>query len=47
LRVTNIIDEWEQTLIESDLRLDREEARARIKDALAAWPRSTMRLPTL
>ena len=47
LRVTNIIDEWEQTLIESDLRLDREEARARIKDALAAWPRRTFRLPTL
>ena len=46
-RVTNIIDEWEQTLIESDLRLDREEARARIKDALAAWPRRTLRLPTL
>ena len=47
LKVTNIIDEWEQTLIDSDLTLDREGARARIKDALAAWPRSTFRLPTL
>jgi hypothetical protein len=47
LMVTNVIDEWEQTLIESDLRLDRERARARIKDALTAWPRRTFRLPTL
>jgi len=47
LRVSDVIDEWERNLIESDLRLDREEARARIKDALAAWPRSTFRLPTL
>ena len=47
LMVTNVIDGWEQTLLESDLRLDREGARARIKDALAAWPRSTFHLPTL
>jgi len=45
--VTNVIDEWEQTLIESDLRLDREGARTTIKDALAAWPRILLRLPTL
>jgi hypothetical protein len=46
-KVTNLIDEWEQALIESDLRLDRARTRARIKDALAAWPRRTLRLPTL
>lgn len=45
--VTNVIDEWEQELLESDFRLDRPRTRARIKDALAAWPRRTLQLPTL
>jgi hypothetical protein len=46
-KVTDVIDEWEQELLESDLRLDRPRTRARIKDALAAWPRRTLQLPTL
>jgi hypothetical protein len=46
-KVTDVIDEWEQELLESDLRLDRARTRARIKDALAAWPRRTLQLPTL
>jgi hypothetical protein len=46
-KVTNLIDELEQALLESDVRLDRARTRARIKDALAAWPRRTLRLPTL
>jgi len=46
-KVTNIIDEWEQALLESDLRLDRPRTRASIKDALATWPRRMLRLPTL
>jgi hypothetical protein len=46
-KVTDVIDEWEQELLESDLRLDRARTRARIKDALAAWPRRALELPTL
>jgi hypothetical protein len=46
-KVTDVIDEWEQELLESDLRLDRARTRARIKDALAAWPRRMVRIPIL
>lgn len=46
-KVTNIIDEWERELLASDLALDRARTRARIKGALATWPRRTVPLPLL
>jgi hypothetical protein len=46
-RVTQVIDEWEQELAESDLVIDRPRTRAMIKDALATWPRRPSPLPML
>jgi len=45
-KVTDVIDEWEQRLLELDVRLDRARTRATIKDSLAAWPRIEMQIPT-
>jgi hypothetical protein len=41
------MDEWEQTLAESDVTLDRARTRAAIKDSLAAWPHLEVQIPTL
>jgi hypothetical protein len=46
-RVTQVIDEWERELAESDLVIDRPRTRARIKDALETWPRRSVPLPLL
>jgi hypothetical protein len=46
-KVTNLIDGWEQVLLESDIRLDRARTRARIKEALATWPRRKVPIPIL
>ena len=46
-KVTDVLDEWEQELLESDLRLDRARSRATIKESLATWPRIELGIPTL
>jgi hypothetical protein len=46
-KVTQLMDEWEQTLAESDVTLDRARTRAAIKDSLAAWPHLEVQIPTL
>lgn len=46
-KVTDVLDEWEQELSESNLSLDRGRSRATIKESVATWPRIVLRIPTL
>ena len=46
-KVAKLIDEWEETLAESGVKLDRARTRATIKDSLSAWPRRKVPIPIL